>query len=255
MKGQPEMADIIKKVFFFGIVFIYTALFLPTLIHAATVETDSYSIESSSVDADPPTPMPTSESEQDNSPTIPTTTFLSTVEYEKLMSDGYVIRSNNDLSNFITFSSTNPILDFGELTADSTKQADTTLMIKHKGGYQVEVEKEDISGLSQKISDTTCNGGSDTCSPTHAAIWDDHTKKGIGYAMSGNDIPYDFFTTDFFRPFNVFENKKSPAYIMSNLYLNKQIAQSKMTLKLHTPINQTSSSYQMILHFAIVPLE
>ncbi len=145
-------------------------------------------------------------------------------------------------------------IDFGTLTPNqfSTQTNNLTVSAGGAGGYQVTASESAVltsSGGTATIPDTSCNGGSDTCSVTLAKPWTDTTQYGFGYNMSGDDIPVDFVDSTYFRPFSF----SSSAVIMSSSDVTRDppsnTANAQVTYKINISGSQAAGDYENYVMF------
>lgn len=174
-------------------------------------------------------------------------------------SQGYVIKAGFQYLKSIIpfrFSISNTNINFGTLIPNnpSTATINLTVYFGGAGQYQVTVaEIHPLKTLSNNIiPDTTCDGGSETCTESVAKNWTLNSAYGFGYNMSGNDIPSDFNSSSKFRPFPDLSSSENPAVIMSSANVGKN-RQATMTLKVNISPAQPAGNYQTIINFIAVP--
>ncbi|HAX01944.1 MAG: hypothetical protein UX04_C0008G0008 [Microgenomates group bacterium GW2011_GWF2_45_18] len=152
-----------------------------------------------------------------------------------------------------TLSST--ALDLGELspnTFSSTPSTVITVSAKGAGGYTVFVgENNPLTFGVQTIPDTTCNSGS--CSETTVGLWDDATKYGFGYSLSGTNIASGFTTTEYFKQFADFSGNEPPQVIMSSADVADS-EQATLLVKAAVDGTQQAGSYENMLYFIALPV-
>lgn len=186
----------------------------------------------------------------------------------EFQSQGYFVRAGFQYVHAVipfTFSLSNANIDFGKLTPQSPATSRTDLRVSFGGAgiYQVTAAEEGplrtLAG-DATIKDTSCNGGSQTCTETNAAQWTSKTAYGFGYNMSGEDIPSDFAGSSYFRPFPDALNGEPPAVIMSNENVTfepeespRNTHSSSATFKVNIPSAQPVGSYETVIDFVATP--
>lgn len=174
-------------------------------------------------------------------------------------STGYVVKAGFQYLHSIIpfrFSVSNTNIALGTLTPNTPSTQTTTLTVYFGGAGQYQVtaiEEGQLKTLSANaIPDTTCDGGANTCSESLAKIWSSSTAYGFGYNMIGNDIPADFISSSYFRPFPDRTIPESPAVVMSSTNVGKN-RQSTMTFKANISPLQPVGSYQTVINFVATP--
>ncbi len=183
--------------------------------------------------------------------------------------NGYVIKAGFQYLHSIipfTFSISNTNINLGVLKANTPTVSEPTKLTVSFGGagqYLVTaIKKTPFQTMAggEAIPDTTCDGGSNTCTSGAAKLWTSNNAYGFGYNMVGVDIPSDFLNTNYFRPFNEETNNEEPVAIMTNVNVTKNPAsspqnrkQSAITFKVNVSPNQSGGSYQTIIHFVAIP--
>ncbi len=174
-------------------------------------------------------------------------------------STGYVVKAGFQYIHSIIpfrFSVSNINVALGTLTPNipSTATTNLTVYFGSAGQYQVTaIEEGALKTLSgNAIPDTSCNGGIDTCSESVAKTWSSSTAYGFGYNMNGDDIPTDFISTAYFRPFPDRTAAESPAVVMTSINVGKN-RQSTMTFKANVSPIQEAGSYQTVINFVATP--
>ncbi len=180
---------------------------------------------------------------------------------QQFTSTGYYVKAGFQYIHTIVpfkFTISNTVLNLGSLTVNSFSTAPTNLTVSYGSGgklYQVtaieETAFQTFNGV-YSIPDTSCNGGAATCNVSSAALWTDATKNGFGYNMTGNDIPADFTSSNYFRPFPDRATGGSPSVIMTstNVGTNRQ---STLTFQVSVSGTQTAGQYSTIINFVATP--
>ena len=132
---------------------------------------------------------------------------------KEFQSNGYIVKAGFQYINSripFSFSLSNIRVDFGSLLPNTPATGALTLKVSFGGAGQYVVTARadrpltDNQGL-EMISFTGCDGGVDTCSLSNAALWTSPTAYGFGYSMtdvnSPSNVPVDFVTGSYFRPF------------------------------------------------------
>ena len=127
----------------------------------------------------------------------------------RFSSTGYIVRAGFQYLHSIIpfeFSISDINIDLGTLIPNTPSTATTTLTVSFgsAGQYQVTaIEESTLQTLSGSsfIPDTVCDGGVDTCSESQAELWTSTSAYGFGYNMAGDDVPADFTSASYFRPF------------------------------------------------------
>ncbi|QQG44274.1 MAG: hypothetical protein HYW86_05475 [Candidatus Roizmanbacteria bacterium] len=173
--------------------------------------------------------------------------------------DGYIVKAGFQYIYSIIpfrFSISDISIDLGTLVPNTPSTAATTLTVSFgsAGQYQVTaVELGTLKTLSDNsIDDTVCNGGGSACSESSSNLWTSSSAYGFGYNMSGNDVPSDFLSSDYYRPFPDSTVAESPAVVMSNADVGSN-RQSTVTFKTNISTIQPAGSYQTIINFVATP--
>lgn len=151
------------------------------------------------------------------------------------------------------FTITNLDINFGVLVPGTPSTLTSTLTISSPGvgGYQISASESaqlsTLQGTPASIPDTSCNGGANTCTPTSAKIWNDNSKTGFGYNMSGDDIASDFLGSTYFRPFSTWGE-----VVMSRGSPGKNRV-GTVTYKVNIDGSQGAGTYQNYILFIATP--
>lgn len=178
----------------------------------------------------------------------------------KYESTGYIVKAGFAyIKSIIPFSFTisDLTIDFGSLTAQTPSTQTNTLTVSAggAGGYQVtafENHPLQVIGGAAQIPDTTCNGNGNTCDETTAKIWDDNTKYGFGFNMSGDDVPSDFVDSTYYRQFADDSAGETAQIVMSsnNVGSNRQ---ATVTYKVNISGVQAAGNYENVITFICTP--
>lgn len=146
-------------------------------------------------------------------------------------------------------------IDFGSLTPQIFSTQTNTLTVSSGGasGYSVKALANNpltAQAGTATIPDTTCNLG--TCSETAAGVWNDTTKYGFGYNMSGNDVPAAFADSTYFKQFADASQSETAQTVMSSANVGKNRI-STVTYKVNVSATQTAGDYENALTFIATP--
>lgn len=187
-------------------------------------------------------------------------TSLGQTAANEFSSAGYIVKAGFQYYYSIIpfqFSLSGISVNFGTLTPATpvTQSLTATVYFGAAGSYQVTAEE--IGPLTRTdgittIADTTCDGGVDTCTETDAKLWTSTSKYGFGYNMTGNDIPGDFISSSYFRPFPNANASEVPAVIMTSTNVGKN-RQSQINMKVNISSIQGAGSYATVIRFAATP--
>jgi len=128
---------------------------------------------------------------------------------KEFQSNGYVVKAGFQYVTTpvpFTFYLSNIRVDLGTLLPNSPSTGAITLKVSFGGAGQYIVTARadrpltEIQGLDS-ISFTACNGGANTCSLSTAKLWTNANAYGFGYGMTGQDVPSDFISSSYYRPF------------------------------------------------------
>ncbi|KKP67354.1 MAG: hypothetical protein UR68_C0006G0015 [Candidatus Roizmanbacteria bacterium GW2011_GWA2_35_19] len=174
-------------------------------------------------------------------------------------SSGYVVKAGFQYLHSVIpfrFSISDINIDLGSLLPNTPSTAYTVLTVAFgsAGQYQVTtIEESPLKTLSgNAIVDTSCNGGTETCTESTAKLWDSASAYGFGYNMAGNDIPADFTSSSHFRPFPDRLLAEAPAVIMSSSNVSTS-RQATLTFKANISPIQPAGSYQTVVSFVATP--
>jgi hypothetical protein len=172
-------------------------------------------------------------------------------------SSGYRVKAGFQYVHSIipfSFSISDVAINFGTLAPNTpiTDSSTITISAGGAGGYQVKASENNplktFDGANT-IPDTLCDT---TCSEILAASWTSSTKYGFGFNMSGDDIPADFTSTDYFRQFADRSLGESPSIIMSSNNIGRSRT-ATITYKVNTSNLQPAGTYRNIITFSAIP--
>lgn len=158
------------------------------------------------------------------------------------------------IQNF-SFSISKLNIDLGILSSSAFNTDFHTLSITARGagGYAVYayeghplLHDDDVS----TIADTTCNSGS--CNQVTAGIWTTPGIGGFGFNASGDDVPVDFVTTDYYRQFANNSTAEAMQAVMSSSNIAR-VAQATITYKAGLSGSEAAGDYQTYVVYVAVP--
>ncbi|MCX6816261.1 MAG: hypothetical protein NTZ93_00065 [Candidatus Beckwithbacteria bacterium] len=125
------------------------------------------------------------------------------------------------------------------------------------GGYCVNAYENhplQLKSTPTNIPDTLCNS---SCSETTADDWDDPTKYGFGYHMSGNDVPAEFtgpapLFKQFFKQFSDASSGEIPEIVMSSPNVGKSRV-ATVTYQASIGASQAAGDYTNSIIFTAIP--
>lgn len=146
-------------------------------------------------------------------------------------------------------------MDFGTLTPGSFSTQTNSLTVSSggAGGYSViALENSPLTAQagSATIPDTTCNSGA--CSETSAGVWNNTTKYGFGFNMSGNDVPAAFVDSTYFKQFADASLSETGQVVMSSSNVGKSRT-ATVTYKVNIAATQTAGDYENAITFIATP--
>lgn len=176
-------------------------------------------------------------------------------------SSGYIIKAGFQYLRTITpfsFTISNININFGAVTSGVPATVTANLIVTYGGGgglYQVtaaELGQLTNADGSASVPDTSCDGGTDTCTAYVAKPWTSSSAYGFGYNMSGQDIPTDFINSTYYREFSDRNVSEAPAVVMSSTNVGKNRT-ATVTFKLNPSGNQAAGTYQTIIDYVATP--
>ncbi len=169
--------------------------------------------------------------------------------------NGYIVKAGFQYIYSIIpfrFSISNVNIDLGTLIPNTPSTAATTLTVSFGGPGVYQVTAIEMDSLKKntgtEIPDTSCNGGTDSCSESQSKLWTSNTAYGFGYNMSGQDIPSDFVGGGYFRRFPNLKEGETSQTVMSSTNVGRN-RQAKVTFKANVLPIQEVGSYQTVIRF------
>lgn len=263
------------------IILLLIALATPLLspavpAHAVNMDSEEYRIQFGTINAG---------GQRMNDPgndTYNLTTSLGQAAAGQFNSDGYIVKSGFQYIYSkipFTFSLSGTRADLGSLmpSQPSTATIDLTVSFGAAGQYVVTAGEEgqlrNFDG--NPIADTLCNGSLETCYPTIAKPWTSSSAYGFGYTMAGEDIPADFISASYYRPFANLLAPAQPAIVMQGTDVTQNLTPTpnpthtpapaltgtprditrtaSMTFKANISPLQSTGSYSTVIHFVATP--
>jgi hypothetical protein len=179
---------------------------------------------------------------------------------------GYKIRSGFQyIHSIIPFSlSLSEIaLAFGSLTKEDLNNEKTltlTVSSGSAGGYQILAQENDHlkSTVGSEIVDTSCDPADSCDYQNDAGTWTQNTTYGLGYSMSGTDVPTEFSGGKFKRFSNAANlPAETPTNVMGLTPAEGHEAEREkiavMTVRINVGYLQPAGVYQNILYFTALP--
>lgn len=153
------------------------------------------------------------------------------------------------------FSLSSVTINLGFLAAGTHSSLSHTITVTTRGasGYKIYAYADHRlrhSDGTSVIPHTTCDAGG--CTTSSATTWTNQNISGFGYNMTGQDIPADFASAGYFRPFADKSLAQPMQVVMSStdLAIDKQ---STITYKAGVPGSQAAGTYSTVVNFVAVP--
>lgn len=238
-----------NKTWLFALTIYLSFVFFPKTIHAqASIQSDNYRIQMPNFNSG--AGIPVSESYKLDS-------TVGQTAAGRFTSDGYIVRSGFQYIHSIipfSFSMSNFLINFGTLLpgTPSTQTSTLTVSAGGAGGYSVKARENDYlkSSSGQAIPDTLCDSGA--CSESTAGVWSLATTYGLGYNMSGDDIPADFVGSTYYRHFANDSLGQTDKILMSNVYVGASRS-AVITYKVNVSGVQAAGDYKNKILFTAIP--
>ena len=174
-------------------------------------------------------------------------------------SAGYIVKAGFQyIHSIIPFSFTvsNINIDLGTLIPNTPSTGSTVLTVNYGGAGQYQVtaiEETPLRTLSgNTIPNTACDGDINTCSESTARLWTLPSIYGFGYNMTGQDVPSDFISQSYFRPFPNKAAAGIPVVVMTSTNVGRN-RQATLTFKANVSTVQPAGGYQTIVNFVATP--
>jgi hypothetical protein len=241
---------------FLSLIIFYFA-YSPHTLAQSKVESDNYTIQFPNLNSGAGVPISTNYGVSSTIGGTATGLYSST---------GFRVRSGFQYIKTIipfSFSVSDIAINFGTLALGVGTTDASTLTVKAggAGGYSVTATENhpmQNDALSE-IPDTTCDNGN--CSQTQAEIWTQNTTYGLGFNMSGDDIPADFVDATYFRQFANSSIPENPAVIMSKTQVTYDYPNNawpwesiaNITYKLNVGSGIAGGTYRNIVYFTAIP--
>lgn len=242
----------LKKTFFvfYFLCIIFFLFFLKSAL-SITMRSTSYRVEESNVNIG---------AANQKSYTYDLSSTLGQTAAGKFVSNGYIVKAGFQYIHStipFSFSISDISINFGNVIPNTpvTQTTELTVSFGSAGEYQITAQENGPLSLPDKsatIPDTSCNGGSETCTEYTAAVWDSNTAYGFGYNMSGNDIPADFVNSSYYRRFPDKSANENPAIVMSSKNVGIE-RKATVTFKLNVSPTQQGGVYDTVINFIATP--
>jgi hypothetical protein len=154
-----------------------------------------------------------------------------------------------------SFSLSKTLIDFGELIIGIHSTDSHTINISTKGAGGYSVYAYELHPLRHQngiidIPNTTCDNND--CDHINAATWVNESIPGFGYNMSGDDVPSEFVSGDFFKSFADDEASEDMQVVMSSNDIANQ-REATTLYKAGIDSNQAAGQYETAVVFVAVP--
>jgi len=259
------------------ILFSMVCLLITQTTHAVNMDSSRYKIQFGTINAG----GGTMNDEVDNTYTLSST--LGQAAAKEFQSNGYTIKAGFQYIYSripFTFSLSTQHIDFASLLPNTPVTAPLTIQVSYGGAGQYIVSVQADGPLTRQtgtntIPFTSCDGGLDTCTITSAKQWTSSSSYGFGYNMAGDDIPTDFTSSNYYRPFANSAVSEAPSIVMQSTNVTDTISptpnpsytpapvltgmihdvthQSMMTMKVNVGSLQQAGSYMTIIRFLATP--
>lgn len=171
--------------------------------------------------------------------------------YRTFLQKGYAVKNESTFGSSISHG----LLKFASIG----KQKVFTDSIKievfpSEFAYEVTVLQEyPLRGSSKNtISNTRCDNENAPCNISLAKRWSSDRSYGFGYSLSGDDIPNDFLSQDFYRVFPNDSSDQPSMTIMSAIHAESK-RESHMRFKLNIAPSIPEGTYETIIDFVALP--
>lgn len=121
------------------------------------------------------------------------------------------------------------------------------------GGYKVTASEDHpmqlISNSSITIPNTSCDSG---CTSTTAKPWTSASNTGLGYNMSGNDVPSSFIDSTYFKQFADLSSGGTAQVVMSSSHVGTN-RRAVVTYQISIGASQAAGDYQTQVTYIATP--
>lgn len=259
MKSFNSKFKIIKSLVVIVIYYFSLLIFNLGAVGAASMESSRYKIKSEKVNIGADS-IASSEAQL--------AATLGSQAADEFNRSGYIIKASSPSLNSIipfTFSISNTTINFGMLQPNTPLiNSNIKLTVELGGNGQYSVAAAQTTPLQtlagdNRVDDTSCDGGNNSCTIKYAKKWQSNTAYGFGYNLLGDDIPSDFIA-NYYRPFVDMSSDNQPIEIMGGININKYVfnsdrntKQATLTLKVNVSPIQAGGNYQTIISFVAIP--
>jgi len=159
-----------------------------------------------------------------------------------------------------TFSLSNQVIEFGNLSAGVPATDSTTLTVSAggAGGYQVTAQENHqvlVNSIGAIIPDTTGDNGDITEST--AGTWAQNTTYGFGYTMAGNDVPSPFPSSapagNSYKQFADISRNETAQIIMASSNKVAENRTATLTYKINISSTQSAGRYHNVITYIATP--
>lgn len=153
------------------------------------------------------------------------------------------------------FSLSSLSIDLGTLLPGAHSSQSHTMTVTTRGATGYKVYAIADHGLrhsdgSTIIPHTTCDAG--TCTISNATVWTNQNVPGFGYNMTGQDIPADFVSSSYFRPFPDATLAQAMQVVMSSSDVVHD-HQATVNYKAGAAGSQAAGTYTTAIKYIAVP--
>lgn len=171
-------------------------------------------------------------------------------------SQGYIIQSPADRSDFYRYTISRSSLRFGEVEENSTVEQSFDIFIRSSRSmkYQILLYQRGSFKNRQKqiIIPTKCDSAQNPCTIQQAQPWENIESFGYGYNISGRSVPVDFRDETYFRPFADISRSENPVIINQGLSEDTPV-QITTNVKIQYPERQAIGTYQTDISVISIP--
>lgn len=219
-------------------------------VRAENMESDSYKLNNTNLN------MTSGEKSSEN---FTITDTVGQTGSGKYSSNGFIVKAGFQYVYSaipFTFSISKSSITFANL-APSTPVTDSLGLKVTSGashGYKVTIIADNHLKKNNGvyIPETSCDDSTKSCTVNTANIWNSLSSYGFGYSLSGDDIPTDFKSSLFYKPFALESEGFKPSVLMSNSQVGRK-KEAVMSLKLNVSNEQETGQYQNTLKFVAIP--
>ncbi len=233
--------------YLFIFIFLTTNYYLlTTTSHALELQSPQFKLDVGDMNIDSPT---------SKSVSLTAESTLGKEAYAQFKEFGFSLITSEPSEDF-TFGLSQSNINLGEIKGAKTLTGETSFTIKSPNPHRFDItmiQEYPLKNSSDKeIPPTSCNGANQTCNKSFAKAWTSSSSFGLGYSLSGKDIPLDFINSQYFRPLPSLEHNDLPVFLSSSQ--QKTNYQEKVSFKLKVPLDQPEGTYESLINFIAVPI-